>query len=78
MDVYPIVSIAVAGTALIASAGAVAQQAPSGPARLEYFGKSVRGVPVAPAVKVGKFVFVSGTPGFDSAGKLAVGDFPLR
>lgn len=45
---------------------------------LQYYGKSVRGVPVSPAVKVGKLVFVSGTPGFEAGGKLAVGDFPAQ
>jgi 2-iminobutanoate/2-iminopropanoate deaminase len=42
---------------------------------LEYIGKPVRGIPVSGAVKAGKVVFVSGTPAFDSNGKLAVGDF---
>jgi enamine deaminase RidA (YjgF/YER057c/UK114 family) len=32
--------------------------------QLEYFGKPVRGIPVSSAVKVGKLVFVSGTPGY--------------
>ena len=45
---------------------------------LEYIGKPVRGIPVSPAVKVGKLVFVSGTPAFDGNGKLAVGDFPIQ
>ena len=45
---------------------------------LEYFGKPVRGVPVSGAVKVGKLVFVSGTPAFGEGGKLAVGDFPAQ
>ena len=45
---------------------------------LEHIGKPVRGVPVSQAVKVGKLVFVSGTPAFDSGGKLAVGDFPAQ
>jgi 2-iminobutanoate/2-iminopropanoate deaminase len=45
---------------------------------LEYIGKPVRGIPVSQAVKVGKFVFVSGTPAFDGDGKLAVGDFPAQ
>ena len=40
---------------------------------LEYIGKPVRGIPVSQAVKVAKFVFVSGTPAFDGSGKLAVG-----
>ena len=45
--------------------------------QLEYIGKPVRGIPVSSAVKVGKFVFVSGTPGYDK-GKLAVGDFTAQ
>ena len=45
---------------------------------IEYIGKPVRGVPVSQAVKAGKFIFVSGTPAFDSNGKLAVGDFPAQ
>jgi enamine deaminase RidA (YjgF/YER057c/UK114 family) len=38
----------------------------------------VRGIPVSSAVRVGKSVFLSGMPGFDSNGKLAVGDFPAQ
>lgn len=45
--------------------------------QLEYFGKPVRGIPVSSVVKVGKLVFVSGTPGYKD-GKLAVGDFPAQ
>jgi 2-iminobutanoate/2-iminopropanoate deaminase len=45
---------------------------------LEYIGKPVRGVPVSQALKVGKLVFVSGTPAFDGNGRLAVGDFPAQ
>ena len=45
---------------------------------LEYIGKPVRGIPVSSAVKIGKRVFVSGMPAFDSNGKLAVGDFPAQ
>ena len=45
--------------------------------QLEYIGKPVRGIPVSSAVKVGKFVFVSGTPGYDK-GNLAVGDFTAQ
>jgi 2-iminobutanoate/2-iminopropanoate deaminase len=45
---------------------------------LEYIGKPVRGIPVSGAVKVGKLVFVSGTPAFGESGKLAVGDFPAQ
>jgi 2-iminobutanoate/2-iminopropanoate deaminase len=46
--------------------------------QMQYIGKSVRGVPVSPAVKMGKALFVSGTPGFDRSGKLAVGDFSAQ
>src|SRR5947199_8865946 len=42
---------------------------------LEYIGKPVRGIPVSSAVKVGKSIFVSVIPPFDSSGKLAVVDF---
>jgi reactive intermediate/imine deaminase len=45
--------------------------------QLEYIGKPVRGIPVSSAVKVGKLIFVSGTPGYDK-GKLAVGDFATQ
>jgi 2-iminobutanoate/2-iminopropanoate deaminase len=45
---------------------------------LEYIGKPVRDIPVSSAVKSGKTVFVSGMPGFDGSGKLAVGDFPAQ
>jgi enamine deaminase RidA (YjgF/YER057c/UK114 family) len=40
--------------------------------------KTVRGIPVSSAVKVGKSLFVSGTPAFDANGKLAVSDFPAQ
>ncbi len=63
--------------ALIASGEASAQQPAATSTPLEYFGKSVR-VPISSAVKAGKFIFVSGTPGFDKAGKLAVGDFSAQ
>jgi 2-iminobutanoate/2-iminopropanoate deaminase len=49
----------------------------SGAQQLEYIGKPVRGIPVSSAVKVGKVVFVSGTPAYKD-GKLAVGDFPTQ
>ena len=35
-------------------------------------------VPLSLAVKVGKILFVSGIPGFDNAGKLAIGDFTAQ
>jgi 2-iminobutanoate/2-iminopropanoate deaminase len=64
------------------SAKALVAQAPQHPAsngtHLEYIGTPVRAIPVSSAVKAGKFVFVSGTPGFDKAGKLAVGDFAAQ
>lgn len=63
-------SAALVSAALLFASDSWAQQ-------LEYIGKPVRGVPVSSAVKVGKFVFVSGTPGYDK-GKLAVGDFTAQ
>jgi 2-iminobutanoate/2-iminopropanoate deaminase len=39
--------------------------------------KPVRGIPVSSAVKVGKLLFVSGTPAYKD-GKLAIGDFPAQ
>jgi len=53
---------------------AAAEQATTS-ARFEYIGKSVRGVPVSPAVRIGKTLLISGTPGFAEGGKLP-GDFP--
>jgi enamine deaminase RidA (YjgF/YER057c/UK114 family) len=35
-------------------------------------------VPLSPAVKIGKHVFVSGVPGYDLRGTLAIGDFPAQ
>ena len=35
-------------------------------------------VPISLAVKVGKQIFVSGVPGYDRHGKLAVGDFSAQ
>ena len=35
-------------------------------------------VPISLAVKAGKHVFVSGIPGYDPNGTLAVGDFPAQ
>lgn len=61
-----------AGLALLLSA------APGSADPLEYIGNPVRGIPVSSAVKVGKSVFVSGMPAFDSSGKLAVGDFSAQ
>ena len=54
---------------------AAAQQPPT---PLEYIGKSVRGAPLSRAVKAGKLLFVSGTPGFDKTGKIAAGDFTAQ
>jgi 2-iminobutanoate/2-iminopropanoate deaminase len=45
--------------------------------QLEYFGKPVRGIPVSSAVKVGKLLFLSGTPAYKD-GKLAIGDFSAQ
>jgi reactive intermediate/imine deaminase len=52
--------------------------APAWAEPLEYIGKPASGIPVSSAVKVGKSLYVSGMPGFDSGGKLAVGDFPAQ
>ncbi len=72
-------AIAIICAALVCGDLAAAQQqSTSAKTPLEYFGKSVRGVPVSPAVRVGKLLFVSGTPAFDKNGKLAVGDFPAQ
>lgn len=49
----------------------------SGAQTLEYIGKPPGNVPISRAVKVGKFVFVGGTPGFKD-GKVAVGDFAAQ
>jgi 2-iminobutanoate/2-iminopropanoate deaminase len=46
---------------------------------IEYnFGKPTPGIPISSAVRVGKFVFVSGHPAYNTDGKLAVGDFPAQ
>ena len=48
---------------------------------LEYIAPQDRfkgNVPLSLAVKVGKHVFVSGIPGYDPHGTLAVGDFPAQ
>jgi 2-iminobutanoate/2-iminopropanoate deaminase len=45
--------------------------------QLEYFGRPVRNIPVSSVVKVGKMIFVSGTPGFKD-GKIAIGDFAAQ
>jgi 2-iminobutanoate/2-iminopropanoate deaminase len=45
---------------------------------LEFVGKPTRNIPVSNAVKVGKQVFVSGTPAYGSGGKVAVGDFDAQ
>lgn len=45
---------------------------------LEYLGKPVRTIPVSNAVKVGKQVFVSGTPAYGSGGSVAAGDFDAQ
>jgi len=50
---------------------------PCGAQTLEYIGKPVGNVPISRAVKVGKFVFVGGTPGFRD-GKVAAGDFAAQ
>jgi 2-iminobutanoate/2-iminopropanoate deaminase len=45
--------------------------------QLEYLGRPVSNIPVSSAVKVGKMIFVSGTPGYKD-GKLAIGDFAAQ
>jgi enamine deaminase RidA (YjgF/YER057c/UK114 family) len=70
--------VGIFGAALAVAGRLNAQQAATDPTPLQRFGKSVRGVPLSPAVRAGKLVFVSGTPAFDAAGKLAVGDFPAQ
>ena len=48
---------------------------------LEYIapqGRFKGNVPLSLAVKAGKHVFVSGVPGYDTHGALAVGDFPAQ
>ena len=35
-------------------------------------------LPLSLAVKVGKFVFISGIPAFDPSGKIAAGNFPAQ
>jgi 2-iminobutanoate/2-iminopropanoate deaminase len=50
-------------------------------AQLEYIhpvGHFKGDVPLSPAAKAGNLLHVSGTPGFDSSGKLAVGDFTAQ
>jgi 2-iminobutanoate/2-iminopropanoate deaminase len=70
----PILVVVVA--AVILSPGtATAQSSSASKNGLQYLGESVRGVPVSPAVRVGRTLLVSGTPGFGEGGKLA-GDFP--
>jgi reactive intermediate/imine deaminase len=74
-----LIAMSLVGAALITCSASKAQQ-PAAPNRtpLEFIrgeGQSKSTVPITPAVKVGNLVFVSGTPGFDKTGKLAVGDF---
>ena len=59
------------------SSGSTAQQANPIDDSFEYIGKSVRGVPVSPAVRIGRTLLVSGTPGFAEGGKLPA-DFPAQ
>lgn len=70
--------VGILGAALVAAGRLSAQQTATDPTPLQRFGKSVRGVPLSQAVRAGKLVFVSGTPAFDAAGKLAIGDFPAQ
>jgi enamine deaminase RidA (YjgF/YER057c/UK114 family) len=73
-----IVATGLAGAVLLATADLNVPRAAADPAALQYLGKSVRDVPLSPVVRVGNLVFVSGTPGFDAAGKLAAGDFATQ
>jgi 2-iminobutanoate/2-iminopropanoate deaminase len=73
-----LVVVGLFGAALIASGRSLLQQAAADERPLQHYGKPVRGVPVSPAVRAGKLVFVSGTPAFDAAGNLAVGNFPAQ
>jgi 2-iminobutanoate/2-iminopropanoate deaminase len=73
-----LVTVGLFGAALAAPGSLRARQEAADQTPLQHFGKSVRGVPLSAAVKARKLVFVSGTPGFDAAGKLAVGDFPAE
>jgi reactive intermediate/imine deaminase len=62
--------LALTSAVLVLPLESIAQQ-------VEYFGKPVRGIPVSSAVKVGKVLFVSGTPAYKD-GKLVAGDFPAQ
>ncbi|MGH6803051.1 MAG: RidA family protein [Methyloceanibacter sp.] len=49
--------------------------------RFEYIhaeGQFKGDVPLSPALKVGKLIFVSGTPAFDASGKIAAGGFTAQ
>ncbi len=35
-------------------------------------------VPISPAIRAGRLVFVAGMPGFDSSGRIAAGDFAAQ
>ena len=63
----PIVTVGFILVAQLSATSGSAQQ-------LEYLGRPVRNIPVSSAVKVGKMVFVSGSPGYKD-GKLAIGNF---
>ena len=48
---------------------------------LEYIhpeGQHTLSAPLSPAIKVGNSVYVSGIPGYDDAGNLAIGDFTAQ
>ncbi|WP_241289864.1 RidA family protein [Burkholderia stabilis] len=71
----------VASGLLCGCAAPSGQQAASISTPLEYVqapGQYVIPVPLAPAVKAGNLVFVSGIPAYDRNGKLAVGDFTAQ
>lgn len=66
------------GLLLDGCATPMGQQAASARTPLEYVqppDQYVIPVPLAPAIKAGNLVFVSGIPAYDRNGKLAVGDF---
>jgi 2-iminobutanoate/2-iminopropanoate deaminase len=68
---HAFLTLPLVATVLLLSAEAKAEP-------LEYVGKPVRNIPVSNAVKIGKQVFVSGTPAYGSGGKVAIGDFDAQ
>ena len=72
-----LVVIGLLGAALIASGRSLFQQA-AADETLAALWKIDSWRADVPAVRAGKLVFVSGTPAFDAAGNLAVGNFPAQ